>query len=99
MNSSLEKDSEAVAGILKLLAHPKRLRILCALSSGKKHVGNLEKLCDISQSQLSQFLGKLEKEGILASEKQGQFVEYWIADNRIVGLLQYLEANFCSCSL
>lgn len=59
-----------VAHILKLIAHPKRLLLCCRLLTGPKSVGELEKDCTISQSQLSQFLGKLEKEGLLVSEKK-----------------------------
>jgi DNA-binding HxlR family transcriptional regulator len=67
---NLAARADEVAHILKLIAHPKRLLLCCRLLSGPKSVGELEKDCTISQSQLSQFLGKMEKEGLLISEKK-----------------------------
>lgn len=88
--------ADEVAHILKLLAHPKRLLLCCRLLTGPKSVGELEKDCTISQSQLSQFLGKMEDESLLSSEKKGQFVFYSIQDKRIKKLIQELEKIFCT---
>ncbi|GAB0174388.1 MAG: metalloregulator ArsR/SmtB family transcription factor [Candidatus Altimarinota bacterium] len=93
---NLSERADEVAHILKLIAHPKRLLLCCRLLSGPKSVGELEKDCTISQSQLSQFLGKLEKEGLLISEKKGQFVFYSLKDIRVRNLIHDLEKNFCS---
>ncbi len=93
--NDLEKKATEVAHILKLLAHPKRFLILCKLRDGPKTVWDLEKYCTIGQSQLSQFLGKMKDEGILDSEKNGQFVSYSIADTRILELVRALEKIFC----
>ena len=60
--NELEQKASEVAEILKLLAHPKRLLILCKLSEGEVSVSDLEKFCNISQSQLSQFLAKMRQE-------------------------------------
>jgi ArsR family transcriptional regulator len=91
----LENNAHHVAETLKILAHPKRLLILCKLTSWAKYVHELERDCTISQSQLSQFLAKMKEEGILASEKQGQFVSYSIADARIVELINHIQKIFC----
>lgn len=93
--NDLEKKATEVAHILKLLAHPKRFLILCKLRDGPKTVWDLEKYCTIGQSQLSQFLGKMRDEGILNSEKNGQFVSYSIADTRILELANSLQKIFC----
>jgi DNA-binding transcriptional ArsR family regulator len=39
---------ETTAQTLKLLAHPKRLQLLCLLSAGEKSVSDLEELCETS---------------------------------------------------
>jgi DNA-binding HxlR family transcriptional regulator len=88
--------ADEVAHILKLIAHPKRLLLCCRLLTWPKSVGELEKDCTISQSQLSQFLGKLEKEGLLVSEKKWQFVFYSLKDIRVRNLIGDLEKNFCN---
>jgi DNA-binding transcriptional ArsR family regulator len=84
-----------VAGLLKLMSHPKRFLILCKLREWAQTVWDLEKYCTIGQSQLSQFLVKMRDEGILSSEKNGQFVSYSIADPRILTLVNSLQQIFC----
>lgn len=93
---NLPDRADEVAHILKLIAHPKRLLLCCRLLTGPKSVGELEKDCTISQSQLSQFLGKMEKEGLLVGEKKWQFVFYSLRDNRVRNLIHDLEKNFCN---
>lgn len=92
----LEQKAEELSEILKQFSHPKRLLILCKLWSWAKTVGELEKNCMISQSQLSQFLRKMKEEWILDSEKNGQFVSYRISDPRIHLLMKSLESIFCN---
>ena len=94
-NSLIEQKAEEVAHLLKLLAHPKRFLILCKLREWPKTVWDLEEYCSIGQSQLSQFLGKMKDEGILASEKNWQFVLYSIADTRVLELIKEMQKIFC----
>ncbi len=93
--NDLEQKAIEVAHILKLLAHPKRFLILCKLREWPKTVSDLEKYCTIGQSQLSQFLGKMKDEGILDSEKNGQFVSYSIRDPRILEMVNAMQKIFC----
>lgn len=92
---NLEQQADEVAHILKLLAHPKRLLVLCRLKHGEKIVWELEKECTISQSQLSQFLAKMREDGLVEARKDGQHVYYQIADERILKLLDSLENTMC----
>ena len=92
---NIEQKVEEVADILKLLAHPKRFLILCKLRDWPKTVGELEKNCTISQSQLSQFLWKMKDEWILDSEKNWQFVSYSIRDDRVIKLVNSMQKIFC----
>ena len=68
--NDIEKKSEEVAELLKFLSHPKRFLLLCKLRDGPKTVGELEKSCKVSQSQLSQFLAAMREDGILHADKQ-----------------------------
>lgn len=85
---------EAV-GLLKSLAHPHRLRLLCLLAEGERTVGGLQKACGASQSVVSQFLGRLKREGVIVSRKEGQRVWYKIQDFRVVALVRALQKVFC----
>lgn len=97
MNSieNMEVKSAEVAKILKTLGHPKRLLILCALADEEKVVSELEEVCGAGQSQVSQFLKRMENEGLLASRRDGNFVFYSIKDERIKALIQKLAEIFC----
>ncbi len=85
----------AVASLMKALAHPQRLMILCHLSTDEKTVGELEELCSASQSSVSQFLNRMRLEGIVASEKRGLYVYYKIDDPRVKKLISALHDIFC----
>ncbi len=92
----LKRRCEDVSAILKVLSHPQRLMILCSLIEGEKTVGELEKSCDVSQSAMSQFLKAMRLEGLIDFRREGQFVYYRIADERLVELMTALHKIFCS---
>jgi DNA-binding transcriptional ArsR family regulator len=84
-----------VAGIMKALAHPQRLMLMCHMAEGEKNVSEMLELCDISQSQLSQFLNRMQRERLLKVRKEGNFVFYSIADKKIVKLILSMHKIFC----
>ena len=86
---------QVVADILKTLSHPGRLMILCVLSDGEKSVSELEELCGIGQSQVSQFLKRMQYEKIVNSRKDGKYVLYSIADKKIIQLIEQFSLIFC----
>lgn len=91
----LEKSQE-VAQLLKTLGHPCRLLLLCSLTKGEKTVGELEaEMPETGQSQISQYLKRMELEGLLESRRAGRNVLYRIADSRILELIDFLGKNFC----
>ena len=89
------RQCEATARVLKHLAHPQRLQILCRLSDGEKTVGELRDLCGASQSLVSQFLGRMKAEKLVACRRDGNFVAYRIEDPKILKLIQALHTIFC----
>ena len=99
VNSKLEKNMkqkcDSVARVLKALAHPQRLLILCMLANGEKSVGEIEKACEASQSAVSQFLTRMRLEGLVSSEKRGLFVFCKIADPKLNQLIQSLYKIYC----
>ena len=84
-----------VSTMMKAIAHPQRLMIMCYLSEGEKNVGEMLELCEISQSQMSQFLNRMQREKILKVRKEGQFSFYSIADKQMVKLIQAMQKIFC----
>lgn len=94
--SKLEPACQEVTSYLRALSHPQRLMILGHLSLGEKTVSELEGLCEISQSQLSQFLARLKAEGLASSVRRGRFVYYKIHDERLSRLLVVIQDLFCA---
>jgi len=83
--------SEHLALILKALAHPARLRIVAALSEGRVSVGGLAERLGLAQAIVSQQLRILRSEGLVASEREGGFALYSLAEPRMRSLLKCLE--------
>jgi len=58
-------------------------------------VGELIDLCQISQSQMSQFLTRMKNEGLLDSEKKGKYQVYSISDERLIHLMEVIQKEYC----
>lgn len=79
------------AELFKTLGHPVRVKILHMLSSGELCVCNMIEEIDIEQSNLSQHLGVLKKQGLIDSRKDGQRVIYWIAYPSVLKMIGSAE--------
>lgn len=90
----MKKNCKEAARFFKYLSHPQRLMILCHLSEGEKNVTELQNLTGISQSQTSQFLGRMELEGFIKCRKDGAKSYYLIKDQRIVRALEAFQKIF-----
>ena len=85
---------EATAA-LRALANEDRLLLLCQLSQGEKSVGELEALLDLHQPSLSQQLGVLRTEGLVACRRDGKRIYYSIANEKVLALLNVLHELYC----
>jgi len=95
-DNPMEESAQEVSELLKLLANKNRLMILCALIKQPMTVGQIEEYVGcISQSALSQYLARMRSAGLLRAEKNGLFVQYSIADTRILSVMEVLEENYC----
>lgn len=93
---ALESKAEEVADVLRTLANDRRLLILCRLvEEGEATVGALAKDAGLSQSALSQHLGRMRDEGIVTFRREAQTIWYRIADRRIGTLLSTLYRLYC----
>ena len=90
-----EENIENAAQFLKVMSHPARLRILCALRSGEQTVQNLEYFTGIRQTTLSQHLNLLKNRGVLVSRREATFSYYRISNDEIIGLFDLIREVFC----
>ena len=89
-----KKRCARVAVILKTLAHPQRLFILCCLAQGEATVSDLLAACGASQSLISQHLTRMRREGLVQARREGNFVHYRIADPKLSSLILHMEKTF-----
>ncbi|MGE3608346.1 MAG: ArsR/SmtB family transcription factor [Bacteriovoracaceae bacterium] len=92
----MQSKCSEVTTTMKAIAHPQRLMILCYLAEGEKNVSELLEVCEISQSQLSQFLNRMQREKLLSVRKEGNFSYYSIADKSTLKLIQAMQKIYCS---
>ena len=92
----MEEKAKQVAELLKLLANENRLLLLCALLEHPMTVGELgEHTPKIGQSALSQHLHALRSAGLVADRRNGQYVVYSVADERVRVLLAVRREQYC----
>lgn len=87
--------ADQAVGALKILANVERLLLLCQLSQGEMCVGDLEAQLDIRQPTLSQQLGVLRNEGVVATRRDGKKIFYSVADPNLLQILEVLYRLYC----
>jgi DNA-binding transcriptional ArsR family regulator len=93
-----EEHIEQAARVLKAMAHPLRLGILCVLGDKEFSVQDIVNLVGTSQSNISQHLAILRDKGVLRTRKDANRVFYRISDQRTLQLLGMLREVFCARS-
>lgn len=84
--------------LLKALANPDRLLLLCQLTQGEHCVSEMEALVGVLQPTLSQQLGVLRQEGLVSTRREGKQIFYSIASNDALAVMQVLYERFCAPS-
>ena len=80
------------ADLLKALGQPTRLKILELLVDGERCVCEIFPAIHGEQSNTSKHLSFLRSHGIVVAERRGMRVFYRLADQRILRLLDDVEA-------
>lgn len=81
--------------LLKVLANPDRLLLLCQLAEGERSVGQLQETLGIVQPSLSQQLAVLRREGLVTTRRDGKQIHYRIASPAVLALIHTLYQQFC----
>lgn len=84
-----------IAALLKSMAHPIRLEILCRLRQGECSVAELQASIQTTDGNLSQHLAVLRNQGIIACRREANFLYNRISDPRISELMHSLQALYC----
>ena len=92
----LEARALRAASLLKAMANPVRLLVLCQLAEGEKSVGELEGGVEVSQSALSQHHALLRQRKLVKSRRAGQTIFYSLDGAEAPALLAALYQVYCS---
>ncbi|MCB2184702.1 MAG: metalloregulator ArsR/SmtB family transcription factor [Desulfobulbaceae bacterium] len=87
---------ESIASMLKTMAHPIRLKILCLLQDREMTVGDLRAEVKTTNANVSQHLSILRNQGIISFRKDANFIYNRINDSRILNLIQTMRTLFCT---
>ena len=91
----LEEKVEEVSALLKSIAHPLRLKILCLLQDQELTVGEIREKVRTTNANVSQHLTIMRNQGIIVSRKEANLIYNRIADERVIELVDILEDLFC----
>ncbi|HEV7928983.1 MAG TPA: metalloregulator ArsR/SmtB family transcription factor [Nitrosospira sp.] len=91
----LRASASQACGLLKALANPDRLILLCQLSQGEHCVSDLEELLGIQQPTLSQQLGVLRQENLVTTRREGKQIFYSLGSDDAMAVMQVLYLRFC----
>ena len=94
--AALKRSAIEVSGLLRVLANPDRLLLLCHLAEGERCVGDLAERTDIHQPSLSQQLTVLRNASAVCTRREGKQIFYRIKDARTLALMQTLHALYCA---
>ncbi|MCF7202807.1 ArsR/SmtB family transcription factor [Pseudomonas oligotrophica] len=93
--AQLRTNAAAAGQLLKALANPDRLLLLCQLSQGERNVSELEAMLGIVQPTLSQQLAVLRREGLVATRREGKQIYYRISSEPALAVIETLYRQFC----
>ena len=85
--------------LMKVLANPDRLMILCQLSKGELRVGEIEEQLGIVQPTLSQQLTVLRDEALVSTRRDGKNIYYQLDSPQALAVIKTLYKQFCQPSM
>lgn len=92
---SMHRSAEDACRLMKTLANPDRLMLLCQLSQGEMSVSELEAELGIRQPTLSQQLTVLRDEDLVETRREGKHIFYSVRSKRALAVLKVLYEQFC----
>lgn len=82
-----------VAPVLKVLAHPHRLRIVEILLSESVSVRKLASMLKLAPPVVSQHLGQMRSNGIVAPRREGRQVYYEVISPNAANLIECIRVH------
>ena len=93
---TLKASAEDACALLKALANPHRLMIVCSLLEGERSVGSLAHSLGVRETVASQHLGLLRRDGVVAARRDGQTIFYSLQSGKARAVIETLSRLFCA---
>jgi DNA-binding transcriptional ArsR family regulator len=94
----MAQHADSAARLLRALANPHRLQVLCVLGAEELSVGEINERIPLSRSALSQHLKVLREDGLVSNRRESQTVHYRVAPGPAMDVIQVLHRHFCSAA-
>lgn len=92
MNNAEREHCRSVSRLLKMLAHPTRLEIICTLKNNKNYcVNDICLALEKKQSNISQHLALLRHAGFIDVKRVGNTGNYFITNDDIMKVVTILS--------
>ena len=91
----MAQHANEAAALLKALAHPARLLVLCQLVEGEASVGELQPITGLSMSALSQHLAVLREMQLVTTRREAQTIYYALAPGPAHRIIETLHGIYC----
>ena len=95
IGNELREHAETASRLLKTIGNPNRLMILCTLVQGESAVSELNERITMSQSNLSQHLSILRREGLVQTRRDAQTIFYSLQSDEVRSLMECLNEIYC----
>lgn len=92
---ALAEHADEASRLMRAMANPNRLMILCTLSGTELSVGELNNRVPLSQSALSQHLSVLRRDGLVQTRREQQSIYYSLMDGPVVQMIETLHNLYC----
>ena len=91
----LDQRAEDATRLMKAMASPVRLKILCSLVEGEMAVGAMVERIGLREANVSQHLSLLRRDGVVATRRDGQTIYYRLSDPAALAVRETLYGIFC----
>ena len=93
--TDLQQSAREAAELMKALSSENRLLLLCLLADGDKTVGELAEGLGLRQAAVSQQLGLLRKDGLVAARRDGRTMHYRLTGAEARAVILLLHRLYC----
>lgn len=96
--ATMEQHACEASALLKAMASPHRLLVLCNLMGGECSVRELLGRLPLSTSALSQHLAVLRRQGLVTTRRAAQTIYYALAPGPAQDIISVLHRSYCGYS-